>query len=224
MENYQAFVFDMDGTIVDTLEDMIDAVNIGLTTYGLEPITYEEGRTFVGNGSVKLIQRSMKGKKTELFDQVFSCYYDYYRSHAAVKTKPFSYLLDALEAAKKASILLFIYTNKPEKIAEEVKDHCFPKGTFAKMVGIPLGGKTKPDPKAFFDATKEYHLDYSRVAYFGDSVTDILTAHNLGTPHMFSVLWGYQSKEKILTAPYKPEAFLTSPKEILSLIPRVSLN
>ena len=214
MSSYQAFIFDMDGTIVDTLEDMIDAVNVGLKAYSLPSITYEEGSTFVGNGSVKLIQRAMKGKKTELFTQVFDTYYQCYMSHPCVKTKPYPHLLDALALAKKKGILLFIYTNKPEKIAEEVKDTCFPKDTFAKMVGIPLGGKTKPDPVAFFEATKEYHLDYQRVAYFGDSTTDILTAHNLGTPHMFSVLWGYQSKEKILTAPYAPEAFLTDPKEI----------
>jgi phosphoglycolate phosphatase-like HAD superfamily hydrolase len=85
---------------------------------------------------------------------------------------------------------------------------------FEKLVGIPLGGKTKPSPDAFWEACKEYHLDYSRCAYFGDSVTDIKTAYNLGVKDIYSVLWGYQSEEKLRSVPIERKAYLKDPSEI----------
>lgn len=213
-ENYQAFIFDMDGTILSTIEDIGDAVNYSLAKHGLPLHTYEEYKTFVGNGSVLLIKRAIGKEHQDLFQSVFDVYYDYYKIHFKDKTKPYDGLIDALKYAKSKGILLFIYTNKPEKIAIECEESSFGKGFFEKMVGIPLGGVTKPDPKAFFEATKEYHLDYQSVAYFGDSTTDIETAHNLGTPNMYSVLWGYQSYQKLSTYPLQPKAFLKEPKEI----------
>lgn len=214
MTSYQAFLFDMDGTIVDTLKDICASVNFSLKKHGLKEITLEQCQSYIGDGSVKLIQRALTPEHMDIFDSVFKVYYDDYNENFCVTTKPYPHLLDSLAYAKKKGILLFIYTNKPEKIALEVMQRCFPKDTFAEMVGIPLGGKVKPDPEAFFTVGKRYGLDYSRCAYFGDSITDIKTAHNLGISNMYSVLWGYQSKEKLLTAPYKPKDFLTDPSEI----------
>ena len=123
-----------------------------------------------------------------------------------------------LEYAKKKGILLFIYTNKPHDIAKEVERHCFPEGLFDKLVGIPLGGVTKPDPEAFFKATEEYHLDYSKVMYFGDSTTDIETAHNLGCSGIYSVLWGYNTEEQLKAYPIQPTCYLTKREEIKEVV------
>lgn len=212
--DFQAFIFDMDGTIVSTNEDICDSVNHALKEYHLPIIGYEECESFLGNGSVKLIQRAMKGEKIELFQEVFDSYYQFYLKNYNVKTKPYDGLIEALEFSKSLGISLFIYTNKPEKIALEIVKKVFPKNLFTEMVGIPLGGVTKPDPKAFLEKTKDYRLDFSRAAYFGDSTTDIQTAHNLNVHTTCSVLWGYQDKEKMMKYPLQPDYYLNSPKEI----------
>lgn len=214
----QALVFDMDGTIVSTVEDIADSVNFALRQHGLKTRSYEEVTTYLGNGSVLLIQRALGEGQLSYFDSVFKTYYDYYLTHFCIKTKPYSGLIDALEYAKSKGILLFIYTNKPHDIAMEVMHRCFPEGLFNLLVGIPLGGVTKPDPVAFFRATESYCLDYHKVMYFGDSTTDIETAHNLGCSGIYSVLWGYDPVEKLKAYPLQPTAYLTFREEIRDVI------
>ena len=214
----QALVFDMDGTIVSTVEDIADSVNYALKKHALKTRSYEEVTTYLGNGSVLLIKRALGEEQLSYFDSVFQTYYDYYLTHFCVKTKPYSGLIEALEYAKSKGILLFIYTNKPHDIAMEVMHRCFPQNLFDLLVGIPLGGVTKPDPEAFFKATESYHLDFGKVMYFGDSTTDIMTAHNLRCGGTYSVLWGYDPEEKLKSYPLQPTAYLTSREEIRQVI------
>jgi phosphoglycolate phosphatase len=211
---FQAFIFDMDGTILSTNEDICDSVNHALETYHLPTIGYSECEGYLGNGSVKLIQRAMKGQHTELFQQVFDCYYQYYLKHFDIKSRPYDGIVDSLKFCKEMGILFFIYTNKPERIAQEIVDKVFPKGMFSKTVGVPLGGKTKPEPEAFLNQTKDWNLDYSKVAYFGDSVTDIQTAHNLHVHTICSVLWGFQDEKRLKGYPIHPDFFLEKPEDI----------
>lgn len=215
---YQAFIFDMDGTIVETNEDICDAVNFSLKKHHFEEISYDECKGYLGNGSVRLIERAMHHERQEEFQSVFDDYYDYYRKHYNVRTRPYDGLIDSLAFAKEHGILLFIYTNKPERIALEITKKLFPEDLFSEMVGIPLGGKTKPDPEAFFKAAEPYHLDYSKVCYFGDSTTDIETAYRLHVGKMCSVLWGFQSKEMLFSYPKQPDCYLTSPKQIKNIV------
>lgn len=212
--SYQAFIFDMDGTIVSTAEDICDAVNYSLKKHSLPLIELNESISYLGNGSVKLIQRAMHYKHQELFQSVFDTYYNYYLKNYLNKSKPYDGILEALDYSKKKGIMLFVYTNKPEKIAQEIVDNLFPKDTFSKMIGIPLGGKTKPNVEAFINAGKEFNLDYSKIAYFGDSTTDVKTANNLGVKTMCSVLWGYQSQEEITSIGERIDFYLKTPQEI----------
>ncbi len=215
---YQAFIFDMDGTVVDTIQDMAIAVNYALRTFSLPTHDIETYKHFVGNGSAMLIKRAIGPDHQDLFQPVFDCYYTYYHENFCIETKPFPGLTEALAEAKRRGVLLFIYTNKPQNIAKEVEVRCFGSGFFEKMVGIPLGGVTKPDPQAFFDAAKPYHLDYDKVAYFGDSITDLETARNLGIRDRYAVLWGYQTYEQLSSFAIKPKAFLSEPTEIMKVV------
>ncbi len=214
---YQAFVFDRDGTIVSTREDIAKAVNVSLEYHHLPTHDLKEMTTFIGNGSVKLIQRAIGKEHQDRFQSVFDVYYSYYSKHYKDLTHPYDGRIESLEYAKSKGVLLFIYTNKPQDIALDVRKTFF-GSLFTKMVGIPLGGVTKPDPKAFLEQTKEYDLDFSKVAYFGDSVTDLQTAYNLKIENRYSVLWGYQSKETLLSYPIQPKAFLSSPLQIKDVV------
>ncbi len=211
---FQAFIFDMDGTIVSTNEDICDSVNFSLNKHGFPIIGYDECQSFLGNGSVKLIQRAMKGMRTEKFQEVFDDYFEHYLENYNVKTKPYDGLIEALEYSRSLGIQLFIYTNKPEPIALEIVNKVFPKNLFALTVGVPLGGKTKPDAAPFLERVKDFHLEYSKVAYFGDSVTDIRTAHNLEVGLTCSVLWGYQDMKTLKAYELQPDIYLDSPREI----------
>lgn len=218
MSYFQAFIFDMDGTITSTAEDIVSSVNFSLKIHGLDTISLKEGISYLGNGSVKLIQRAMHFKNQEIFQDVFDDYYSNYLNNFMVKSKPYDHIVESLIYAKEKGILLFIYTNKPEKIALEIVNNLYPKNLFNEMVGIPLGGKTKPDPLVFINACKKYKLDYSKIAYFGDSTTDIETAHNLNVGLMCSVLWGYQDKNTLSSFKYKPDKYLSSPLEIKNIV------
>lgn len=213
--HYQAFVFDMDGTIVSSIEDIGDAVNYSLAFHGLPTHSMEDYPAFLGNGSVKLIQRALGPEKLDRFQEVFDTYYQYYLKHFCVKTHPYDGIRESLDHAKDLGIRLFVYTNKPDAIAREVSDHCFGPNYFDAIVGIPLGGKVKPDPQAFFDkVTIPFGLDMRKCAYFGDSITDILTARNLGIADMYSVSWGYVGRDRLLANDPAPFAMLDDPHDI----------
>lgn len=214
----ESFIFDMDGTIVDTAKDIANCVNYSLRFHGLKERTYDEIVSYLGNGSVLLIERAIGEENIDLFQSVYDVYYKKYLSEFCVLTSPYDGLIDSLHLAKEKGIRLFVYTNKPDAIAQEVLRKCFPEGMFELLVGIPERGKTKPDPVAFFKATESHPLDYSRTMYFGDSTTDLETATNLGCKGIYSVLWGYQTKAKIMTSDIKPTAFLTDPKQIMDVI------
>lgn len=212
---YQAFVFDMDGTIVSSIEDIGDAVNHSLLQHGLPTHPMADFPAFLGNGSVKLIQRALGKDNQDRFQEVFDTYYGYYHEHYCEKTHPYEGIVESLKHAKEKGILLFVYTNKPDAIAKEVSDHCFGKDFFDAIVGIPLGGAVKPDPTAFQKKVIEpFRLDVARCAYFGDSITDILTARNLGIHDMYAVSWGYVERERLLHHDPAPFRMLEDPHEI----------
>jgi len=211
---YEAFVFDMDGTLLDTIEDMKVAVNQALRQYHLPEHSREEYVTYIGNGSVKLVQRALGPDHQDLFDPVFDSYYQYYHRHFMDYTKPYPHLIEALTKAKQAGVKLFIYTNKPQAIAEELARTFFGEGFFDELVGIPLGGIVKPDPHAFWAKTKPYGFDYGKEAYFGDSGTDIETAYNIGIQAMYSVSWGYKTRTFLEHYPKPPRRILDDPIQI----------
>lgn len=214
---YQAFIFDRDGTIASTIEDIAASVNYSLELHHLKTHSIEERSAFIGNGSAKLIQRAIGKDHQDRYQIVFDDYYKHYSIHYKEKTHPYKGRIESLQYAKSKSILLFIYTNKPEAIALDVMKTYF-GNLFEKRVGIPLGGITKPDPASFLLQTRNYHLDFDKAAYFGDSVTDLQTAFNLKIKNRYSVLWGYQSKETLLSYPIQPKAFLTDPLQIKDVV------
>lgn len=214
--DYQGFVFDLDGTILSTIEDIADAVNYSLQKNGLPTRKEEEFPAFLGNGSVKLIQRAMGHERPELFASVFETYYRYYQERYCVRTHPFPGIVEVLKKAKEKGILLFVDTNKPEDIARCVVEKCFGKSFFDEIVGIPLGGKVKPDPEAFVEKVLvPYRLDPTRLAYFGDSVTDVVTARNLRIREIYAVSWGYCSRQAL--ADSRPTRILDRVEEIEAL-------
>lgn len=216
----QAFIFDLDGTILETIQDIADSCNYSLALHNFKTHSYDEYKNYVGNGSIKLVERALGENNLSSFDIVFKDYYDYYLTNYCVKTKPYNGIIETLSKAKDKGIKLFVYTNKPSDIALAVIKKCFPKDFFEKVIGVS-GKDVKPNPIPFIKRTENYNLDFSKVMYFGDSTTDIQTAYNLNCCGIYSVLWGYQSKEKLSNFELKPTAFLSSPYEIEKIIDEI---
>lgn len=218
MDNIDSFIFDLDGTLLDTVEDIKVAVNYAMHKCKIREYSKSEIISFVGHGSRYLIQCALK-EHVELFDYAFKTYYDYYVDHFCDHTVLYPHILEGLEYAKSKNIKLFIYTNKPYDMTNSLIDKYFKEDMFLKVVSIKKDCKlTKPDPTLFLKETSQYNIDYGRSYYFGDSEVDIITSANLNIENMVSVSYGYKSKEFLLNYNVKPKYIIDNPKQIIDII------
>lgn len=187
-------LFDLDGTLLNTLEDLADAVNYALGVYGCPQRTLEEIRTFVGNGVKKLLLRALPGKDTDPdFEEFFAVYRDYYALHNQDKTAPYPGVMEALERLK-GEYPLAIVSNKHHSAVETMCRHYF-GDLYAR--GEQPGCPRKPAPDMLLQSMQDLGVD--KCIYVGDSEVDVATAKNAGVPCL-SVLWGFRDKECLLQA------------------------
>ena len=181
-------LFDLDGTLLDTLEDLLDATNYALRTCGYPERTLPELRRFVGNGARNQIRLSLpEGSTDEEIDRVLAVYKPYYTEHCRIKTKPYSGILESLETLKR-KYPVAIVSNKPDSAVKELCALYFP-GIYA--LGEAPDCPRKPAPDMVYKAMKALGVD--RCIYVGDSEVDVLTAQNAKVPCL-SVLWGFRDR------------------------------
>ena len=182
-------LFDLDGTLLETLEDLKDAVNYALNRFGYPERTLEEVRQFVGTGARNLIRKALPGScSDETIDAVLVVYQEYYRAHCQVKTKPYDGVLEALEEIAR-QYPVAIVSNKPDAAVKTLCAQYFP-GVYALGESEKL--PRKPAPDMLFAARDILGVD--RFIYVGDSEVDVQTARNAGVPCL-SVLWGFRDRD-----------------------------
>ncbi len=182
-------LFDLDGTLLNTLEDLLDATNYALTQCGYPARTLSELRLFVGNGARNQIRMALpQDAPSEEIDRVLAVYKPYYTAHCQVKTKPYSGIMPVLESLKK-EFPLAIVSNKPDAAVKKLCADHFP-GIFA--LGEIPGCPRKPAPDMLHHTMDVLQVDSG--IYVGDSEVDILTAKNSQMP-CISVLWGFRDRE-----------------------------
>ncbi len=209
MYRYQAVIFDLDGTLLDTLEDLKDSVNAALFAYGCKERSLEEVRNFVGNGIRNLMLQAVEGGNAHPeFENIFQYFKDDYKKNCKNKTKPYSGIMDVLKQLKRDGVKLAMVSNKAD-FAVNFKD--------LDMIaaGEKEGVRRKPAPDAVFQALKELNVDKEHAVYVGDSDVDIQTANNAEIP-CISVLWGFREKEFLVEQGGK--VFAETPKELLCLL------
>ena len=184
-------LWDLDGTLLDTLEDLMDGVNYALAQFGLPPRTYEEIRKFVGNGAANLISRAVEGRADE--KAVLDTFKPYYNAHCQVKTKPYDGVMEAL-AQLGEKYPMAIVSNKPDTAVKPLCEQYFP-GMYA--LGERPGCPRKPSADMVYGAMKDIGVD--TCVYVGDSEVDIATAKNAGVKCL-SVLWGFRDKDVLIDA------------------------
>lgn len=186
-------LFDLDGTLLNTLEDLVDATNYALAAFGHPPRTLKEVRRFVGNGAENQIRLSLPDDNKEDLQQVLAVYKPYYTDHCQIKTKPYEGVLEALKALGE-TYPIAIVSNKPDAAVKALCADYFP-GIYA--LGEAAGCPRKPAADMVYKAMKEIGVD--RCIYVGDSEVDVLTAKNAGVPCV-CVLWGFRDREDLEAA------------------------
>ena len=207
-------IFDLDGTLLDTLGDLTDAVNYTLTAYEMPQRSIDEIRQFVGNGIRRLVQRAVpNGEKNPDFEAVFSTFRSYYDVHCNDKTKPYEGIMELIDALLERGINLAIVSNKVESAVQTLNKLYFPQVKVA--VGDREGLQRKPAPDSVFQAMSVFDAKSAETLYVGDSGVDVETAKNAGVT-CISVLWGFRDKGQLLESGAK--ILIEKPLELLELI------
>ena len=203
-------IFDMDGTLLDTLEDLTDAVNVALEQNGHPPRTLEEMRRFVGNGAANMIRQAAP----EGADQapIMECFIKWYGIHCQDKTRPYDGVLEALEVLKE-KYPVAVVSNKPDYAVKLMSKQLFPG---VHGVGEVQGIPRKPAPDMVWSAMKQ--IGVKKCIYIGDSDVDLATARNAGVP-CISVLWGFRTKEELLEV--GADCFCQHPSQLPELVEQV---
>lgn len=187
-------VFDMDGTILDTLEDLQDSLNVTLERMGYPLRTYEEVRSFVGNGIRKLIERAVPyGTEKEKIEQTFSLFMEYYALHCADKTRPYEGITTLLKHLRDNGMLTAVVSNKAHQAVVDLCEEYF-TGLFDVAVGEQEGMAKKPAPDSVWFVLEQLHIDKKDAVYIGDSEVDLATARNSGLEAVI-VDWGFRDAD-----------------------------
>ena len=203
-----AVLFDLDGTLLDTLDDLAASVNAALAAFSLPMRTREEVRRFVGNGAERLIRLALPGEETDPpAEEVLRVFRSHYNAHCLDRTRPYDGILEAL---RQLHMPAAIVSNKPDSAVKPLCARFFP--------GVPAFGETadcprKHAPDMLFRGLEALGAD--RCVYVGDSEVDILTARNAGMPCL-SVLWGFRDKETLEAA--GGTVFCRTPEELPGIL------
>ena len=191
---YKTCLFDMDGTVLDTIADLRDAVNHTLALYGYSACDTQRVRDATGNGARDLIARCLpQGEATPDFEAIFSAYKAYYAAHSCIKTAPYEGITALLQELREDGCKVAIVSNKPDGAVKELAARFFP--------GIPAFGEAglprKPAPDMVYHALDVLGADRANAAYIGDSEVDVATAKNAGL-ELIAVSWGFRSRAHLV--------------------------
>lgn len=190
---YKLVIFDMDGTILNTIDDLADSCNVILEKYGFPLHTVEEIKYMVGNGIPKLIERALpENVDKETYDKVLKDYIDYYDKHCQIKTAPYPGMIETLKKLKKMGVKLAVNTNKIQSAAQILCDTYFP-GLFDFLEGGAFNIPPKPAPDGVLRILQREGLSPKDAIYIGDSDVDIQTGKNAGID-VAGVDWGFRGE------------------------------
>ena len=214
---YQAVLFDMDGTVLDTLDDLCDSINHSLAEFSLPPVSREHVRQCLGNGAAFLVSHSIPaGSCPELEADVLAFYKPWYDAHCLIKTAPYEGILPMMQSLKEHGLRLAIISNKPDRAVQELSDAFFP-GLLELSVGESPSVRRKPAPDTVLTAASQIGLSVDQCVYVGDSEVDLQTARNAGMD-CISVTWGFRDEAQLIEA--RASVLVRTPEDLESLLLR----
>ena len=217
MTHRKCVLFDLDGTLVDSLADLANSMNRVLTRQGLPPHPVEAYRYFVGNGITKLVQRALpaEAQQQDIVQDCVQKMRQEYALHWADTTRPYPGIAELLDTLVTRGIQMAILSNKPDELTQEVVRTLLPKWNFAAVAGARETIPKKPDPAGALRIANLLHLDPADFLYLGDTNTDMQTAR---AARMFAIgaLWGFRTEDELKAN--GAQALLTIPMELCPLL------
>jgi len=210
---YDAYIFDLDGTLLDTLADLAASTNYALQAHHMPRRTIDEVRRFVGNGVRRLMEQAVtEGTTTEQFEAVIATFRDHYLHHSLDTTRPYPGIMELLRRLKADGKATAVVSNKFDAATKALCTHFF--GT---LVDVAIGEseriRRKPAPDTVVEAMRLLGVDRQQAVYVGDSDVDIATAANCQLP-CISVLWGFRDRDFLLA--HGATTLIASPGELLA--------
>ena len=219
---FNIYVFDLDGTLLDTLQDLANSVNYALRQHGMPEHSIDDIRRFVGNGVRLLMERAVPdGARNPQFEAAFATFRQYYMQHSLDTTRPYDGIPELIHELKNRGCQMAVVSNKMMAATQELVHHFFPDIPVAIGEHEAAGIRKKPAPDTVFEALRQLGIIHhpssiihhpSDIVYVGDSDVDIETARNSGLP-CISVLWGFRSRDFLLA--HGATTFAERPADIL---------
>ena len=216
MHKINGIIFDLDGTLLDTIYDIADSMNIVLKKYGYPIHEYDEFKEFLGNGFRNLVKRSLPKEADEsTVDRALELFTREYEKNYMNKTKPFEGIKYILKVLQDKKIKMAVNSNKKDLFTKNLVDKFFSDINFVSVYGDREGIKRKPDPQTCLEIAKTMGLSSNEIIYIGDSEVDVMTAKNA---NMMSgvVAWGYRDLEQL--EKYDVDHIFYNPNDILKII------
>lgn len=209
MNGFSAVLFDLDGTLLDTLADLTDALNHTMSGFGYPSHPTDRVRSFVGNGIYKLVERALPTERRteEEIGRVYGEFVRYYGVHCAEKTIPYPGIVGLVDDLWRKGIPMSVVSNKDEEMSRTLCERFFP-GKFVCVRGGRTGVPKKPDPTGVLAVLQEMGVDPTDVLYVGDSDVDYATARNAGTKVALAS-WGFRPRADLLAL--KPDFLADEP-------------
>lgn len=216
-------IFDLDGTLLDTLQDLADAANLALAENSLPGLPADSYRLLIGAGAQNLARRAAAAaagiRETDVPDElttrILNAFSHHYDDAWAVRTCPYPGIMDLLSEIRGAGLTLAILSNKPDNFTRDIADHFFPKGLFSAVFGKLEGWPIKPDPAMALEICRQTGFTPAQAVLIGDSGSDMVTAVRAGIEPI-GVLWGFRSQEELLAGGARHLA--AEPKELFKLL------
>lgn len=215
MKTYDTIIFDLDGTLLNTIEDLADAVNYCINMFGYPERTLEEVRCFVGNGIRKLMERAIpQGAENADFEKIFHTFKEYYTGHCQIKTRAYPGIMELLQALEEKKCRMAIVSNKNMEAVRELNKIYFEK--YIKIaIGQREGVRKKPSPDSVNEVVRELKCDREHVLYVGDSEVDKETADNAEVDCVL-VSWGFRDRDML--SGLKPLSVIDRPEDLLRFV------
>ncbi|MDD6685261.1 MAG: HAD family hydrolase [Lachnospiraceae bacterium] len=213
----KACIFDLDGTLTRTQESIARPVNMTLEHFGLPAMPVENYNYYAGDGIDNSLRRALKDAgdpELKYFDEGIVLCRKWYQEDPLYHVAPYEHVVDSIRRLKQMGLKIAVFSNKPHLNAIKVVETIFGKGTFDHIQGQADRIPMKPDPAGVFEILRIFGVNKDQVLYFGDTNTDMMTAHNAGV-FAVGVCWGFRPREEL--EKYGADALLEDPSQIAEL-------
>lgn len=211
---YQCCIFDLDGTIINTIHSLAYSISLTIEHFGYGPIDEDHTKKFVGDGFKKLVERALiysGDDNLSHYEEALAFYEDTFEKNCLYKVEPYEGMKELLTFLKGKGIKIGVLTNKGHERAVECVEAVYGKGFFDLITGEGNGVKTKPDPSGAFMTAEYFHAKPSECLYFGDTNTDMRTGINAGMDTA-AVTWGFRDRAELEA--FHPRYIINHPSEI----------